>query len=116
MNSLLTIAFALTSLFHTALKSSIPAKGSVVASPTAVSLTFTESVNVKLTTIAVMKPDSSVVEVLVVPPGPSTEHVGATVTKPLVPGKYLIKWKTASDDGHVVRGMIPFTVSATAPH
>lgn len=116
MNSLLTVAFALVSMFHTALKSSVPARGSVGRSPVAVSLTFTESINVKLTTIAITKPDSSVVEALVVPTGPSAETVGGKVTKPLAPGKYLIKWKTASDDGHVVRGMIPFAVSATAPH
>ena len=116
MNSLLTVVFALTSLFHTALKSSIPAKGSTGASPAAVSLTFTESINVKLTTIAITKADSSVVESLVVPTGPAAETVGAKVTKALAAGKYLIKWKTASDDGHVVRGVIPFTVSAAVPH
>ena len=114
MHSLLTIAVAIASLFHTALKSSIPAKGSSVASPTAVSLTFTEAVNVKLTTIAITKPDSSVVEALVVPTGPPAATVGGKVTNALAPGKYLVKWKTASDDGHVVRGVIPFTV--TAPH
>ncbi len=114
MYSLLSIALALTSLFHTALKSSIPAKGSSVASPAVVSLTFTEAINVKLTTIMITKPDSSVVESLVVPTGPAAATVGGKVTKTLVAGKYLVKWKTASDDGHVVRGVIPFTV--TAPH
>jgi copper resistance protein C len=113
MHSLLTIAIAIASLFHTALKSSIPARGSSIASPAAVSLTFTEPVNVKLTTIAITKADSSVVESLVVPSGPPAATVGSKVTKVLGPGKYLVKWKTASDDGHVVRGVIPFTVTAS---
>ena len=110
MNALLTITLALTSLFHTALKSSIPAKGATVAAPTAVTLTFTESINVNLTTIAITHADSSVVEALVVPKGVASEKVAAPVTKPLAAGKYLIKWKTASDDGHVVRGAFAFTV------
>lgn len=112
MHSLLTITFALMSFFHTALKSSIPAKGAAVASPTTVSLTFTEAVNVNLSTLVVTKPDSTtVVESLVVAKGPASATFTAPVTKPLAPGKYLIKWKTASDDGHVVRGVIPFTVT-----
>lgn len=113
MNSILTIALMLTSLFHTALKSSIPAKGSSVMTPPVVSLTFTESVNVNLTTIAITKPDSTtVVESLVVPKGAAGETVGAPVKTKLAPGKYLIKWKTASDDGHVVRGVFAFIVIA----
>lgn len=115
MNSLFTLAFALTALFHTALKSSIPAKGTTVPSPTRVSLTFTEPVNVNLSTIVIMKPDSiAVVESLIVAKGPAAATFMAPVIKALLPGKYLIKWKTASDDGHAVRGIIPFTVSA--PH
>ncbi len=43
MHLLLTLAVALASLFHAALKSSVPAKGASVASPTIVSLTFTEA-------------------------------------------------------------------------
>ena len=112
MNSLFAVALAFTSLFHTALKSSIPAKNAAVASPTSVSLTFTEAVNVNLTTLVITRPDSSVVQTLTVAHGAPAATVGAPVTKPLAAGKYLIKWKTASDDGHVVRGAIPFTVIA----
>jgi len=112
MNSLFAVALAFTSLFHTALKSSIPAKGAAVKAPTSVSLTFTEPVNVNLSTISLLKPDSSVVEALVVAKGAASATVSAPVTKPLVPGKYLVRWKTSSDDGHVVRGVFAFTVIA----
>jgi methionine-rich copper-binding protein CopC len=112
MNTLLTIAFALSSLFHTALKSSIPAKGSIVTTPKTVTLVFTEPVNVNLTTIAITLADSSAVESLVVPKGAAAATVVAPVTAALKPGKYLIKWKTASDDGHVVRGVFAFAVKA----
>jgi copper resistance protein C len=112
MNSLVTLALAFTSLFHTALKSSIPSRGASVTSPKAVSLTFTEAVNVNLTTIAIIKTDSSVVETLAVKHGVPAATVTAPVTKPIAPGSYLVKWKTAADDGHVVRGTIAFTVTA----
>jgi hypothetical protein len=112
MNSLLTLALAFTSLFHTALKSSIPARGAAVTSPKMVSLTFTEAVNVNLTTIAIVKPDSSVVETLVVKHGVPAATVSAPVLKPIAAGRYLVRWKTAADDGHVVRGTIVFTVTA----
>ena len=112
MPSLFSVALAVASLFHTALKSSIPAKGAAVASPKTVSLTFTEAVNVNLTTLAITKTDSSVVESLVVPKGAPAATVSAPVTKTLAAGKYLIRWKTVSDDGHVVRSVIPFTVTA----
>ena len=112
MNSLFAVALAFTSLFHTALMSSIPARNAAVHAPTSVSLTFTEAVNVNLTTIALTKTDSTVVEALMVAKGAPAATVTAAVTKPLAPGKYLVKWKTAADDGHVVRGVIPFTVIA----
>lgn len=69
MNLLMTVALSLTALFHTALKSSIPARGASVASPASVSLTFTEAVNVNVTTISILRTDSSVVEALVVKHG-----------------------------------------------
>lgn len=38
--------------------------------------------------------------------------VTAPVTRAIAPGKYMIRWKTAADDGHVARGTIAFTVTA----
>ena len=37
---------------------------------------------------------------------------GAPITKPLAPGRYLVSWATVSDDGHAVKGFIPFSVIA----
>ena len=37
--------------------------------------------------------------------------VAADVTGALVPGAYVVKWKTAGKDGHAVRGAFNFTIS-----
>lgn len=110
MNALFTVAFAATAMFHTALKSSMPARGSTVPSPAKISLTFTEGVVVAQSAISILKPDSSLVEKLVVKATQDPATFEAAVTKTLAPGKYLVRWKTGSDDGHVVRGVYGFTV------
>lgn len=112
MHSLMTVTLAFAAFFHATLKSSVPTRGAAIASPTAVSLTFSEAVTTNLTTIAIVKPDSSVVETLVVKKGVPLATITAPVTHALAAGKYMVRWKTASDDGHVVRGMIPFSVTA----
>lgn len=108
----MTVTLAFATFFHATLKSSIPARGSAAPSPTMVSLTFSEAVTTNLTTVAIVKPDSSVVETLVVKHGVPAATITAPVTHALAAGRYMVRWKTASDDGHVVRGMIPFSVTA----
>ena len=110
MNSLLAIALATASLFHTTLKSSIPAKDAVVTAPSEVSLTFTEKVNASLSSIVILKADSSQVEKLIVTATGDPARIEGAVTTRLSPARYLIRWKTASADGHVVRSVFGFTV------
>jgi methionine-rich copper-binding protein CopC len=108
----MTVTLAFATLFHAALKSSIPSRGAAIPSPAMVSLTFSEAVTTNLTTIAIVKPDSSVVETLVLKHGVPMATITAPVTHVLAAGRYMVRWNTASDDGHVVRGMIPFSVTA----
>ena len=112
MNFLLSVFLAATSMFHAELKSAMPAQNSTLdKSPTMVMLTFTEDVNVKVSTLSVMKSDSSVNEKLTVKPGNDKATFMGTVTKTLAAGKYMVKWHTASaDDGHVTSGSYWFTV------
>lgn len=114
--SLLTVA-AVASLataprFHTALKWSDPAKDSSVVSPAKVTLTFTEGVNAGVSAISILKTDSTEVEKLAVKAGKDAATIEGAVAKPLAPGKYVIRWRTASADGHAVRGAYGFTVVA----
>jgi len=110
MNSLFAIILAIGSFYHTALKASSPARNAVVATPTSVSLTFTEKVNAALSSISILKADSSEVEKLVVKPTSDPARIEGAVKSRLAPAKYIIRWKTVSADGHVVRNVFAFTV------
>lgn len=110
MNSLYTIALVAASFYHTALKSSSPAKDAIVPAPATVSLTFTEKVNAALSSIIILKTDSSQVEKLVVKATSDPARIEGAVTTKLAPARYLIRWKTVSADGHVVRNVFGFTV------
>lgn len=112
--TLLTLATAgaiATGVFHTELKSSTPAKNSTGPSPAKVTLTFTENVNAAVSAIAILKSDSTEVAKLVVGTTPDSATIEGVVTTPLPAGKYLIRYRTASADGHAVRGTFGFTVT-----
>jgi methionine-rich copper-binding protein CopC len=112
VNLLLTLTLAAGTFFHTALKSSVPAKGASVHAPARISLTFTEKVILAQSSISVLTGDSTLVEKLVVKGTSDPATIAGAVTKHLTPGKYVVRWKTASDDGHVVRSAFGFTVTA----
>lgn len=43
------------------------------------------------------------------------DTISAKLAEPLVVGRYTVQWKAAGNDGHVVEGSYPFSVSADAP-
>jgi methionine-rich copper-binding protein CopC len=48
---------------------------------------------------------------------PTTAAQQVTVPlPPLTPGAYLVAWRVISDDGHVMAGVLHFTLSAAAQH
>lgn len=112
MKFLIATILAAGSFFHTALKSSNPAKGAVVISPApaVISLTFTEKVNAALSSISILKADSSEVEKLVVKPTSDPARIEGAIRTRLAPARYIVRWKTVSADGHVVRNVFGFTV------
>jgi methionine-rich copper-binding protein CopC len=110
--ALLAATTVASGAFHTELKSSMPAKNSSGASPTKVTLTFTEDVNVAVSAIAILKSDSTEVAKLLVKATSDAATIEGAVIKPLAAGKYLVRYRTASADGHAVRGSFGFTVAA----
>lgn len=113
--AMLTLAAAgalATGRFHTALKSSTPSKGSTSPSPAKVTLTFTEGVNSAVSAISILKPDSTEVAKLVVKATKDATTIEGAVPQPLAAGSYIVRWRTASNDGHAVRGVFVFTVAA----
>lgn len=105
------VALPAALLFHAELKSSSPGRDAVLkAPPREVTLTFSERVNQKLSAIAILRPDSSEVMKLVLDASRNPRVLHAPLTRALPPGRYLVRYRTASADGHAVRGAFAFAV------
>lgn len=111
--SIATAGVLATGWFHAELKSSLPEKNSRGAAPAKVSLTFSEEVNSAVSAIAILKADSTELAKLVVKPTKHAETIEAAIPMRLAPGRYLVRWRTSSDDGHAVRGTYAFTVASS---
>lgn len=104
-----------SAFFHTHLEASFPKADEVVrAAPAEISLTFSARPEVPLTKITLLRADSTPVRLERVKPGKDTMTVAARVPVALPAGGYIVSWRTASRDGHVVRGSYRFSYS-TAP-
>ena len=96
---------------HAHLEGSSPADKSRVAAPAAVELKFSEAV--KLTSMKVQHGKEAAK-----PLAPLPAKASATVSVPLPrldAGDYVVEWRVASDDGHIMSGKLTFTVDPAAP-
>ncbi|HEX6644551.1 MAG TPA: copper resistance CopC family protein [Gemmatimonadales bacterium] len=99
--------------FHLALKSSTPGKDAAVqAAPKEIRLTFTAKPEVALSDIRVSSAAGKAVETGKVAATADSLTVAAPVVGPMPEGAYVVSWRTAGKDGHVIRGKFGFTVSA----
>ena len=97
--------------FHNELTRSSPAKESTVASPVEIRLWFREKSEPALSSITLVRTsDSSKVALAKVARTDDPLSIKAVVPVTLAPGGYLVSWRTAGDDGHVIRGTFPFTI------
>jgi copper transport protein len=97
---------------HTDLKRSEPSKGSTLAtSPKRISLWFTAKPQLAFTRITLKGPRGDIPLDTVVADTGFSLH--AQVPATLVPGAYVIRWQTASADGHAIRGEIPFSIAGS---
>ncbi|WP_187351862.1 copper resistance CopC family protein [Allosaccharopolyspora coralli] len=98
---------------HAELTGSDPVGGSALQqAPAAARLTFTDSVNPELVTLAVTDQDGGQPPL----PAPAIEHNQVVQPLPnLGNGGYTIAYRVVSADGHPVAGQIPFTISASTP-
>jgi methionine-rich copper-binding protein CopC len=102
-----------TGLLHNHLVKSDPAADAkVAASPAQIKLWFAEKPEIAFTSITLMKSDSTRIATL---RGVATDDTMAVAiplgTTSLAPGDYLVGWRTASGDGHAVRGTFRFSIS-----
>ena len=98
---------------HAALESTIPAKGAVVGKSTKqVSLIFGEEILVlkgkNPNFISVINPQGAIVSTGIAMV--SGMKISESLKTPLSAGKYLVKYRVVSADGHVVSGSYNFSV------
>ena len=97
-------------LFHTQLKASFPAKDQVVTTaPELICLTFSARPELALSDVKLLASDSSVVKIGKLAATDDTLTIAAPVPAGLAPGQYTVAWRTASKDGHVIRGRYRFS-------
>jgi len=96
---------------HTALVKATPAiDGTVTAPPADLTLWFNERPDLSLSNIRLRAPDSSYAELGGVKAGTDSTALTVPVHGTLKPGKYTVLYRTAGDDGHVMRGSYSFTL------
>ena len=108
----LTLAGAGTALAHADLASADPAAGATVkTAPTAISLTFTEEVEPKFSSIEVVDAKGKRFDDGAAHTAADNEKLLSIGLKPLTPGTYKVIWHaTAADDSHKTKGSYEFTV------
>lgn len=99
---------------HTHLERSEPgADSTVTVAPTAIKLWFSEAVQIRVTTLRVLRTDSVALDLAPArmgtgPRAPVILDIHGTVA----PGRYTVAWRTMSRDGHPVSGTFAFTFAA----
>ena len=94
---------------HANLVSSDPAKNATIASPTKITLHFSEELEMKVSGLKLTDIDGKVVPVKAVT-APDAKSLSAAPAAPLAPGLYTIAWTSMGDDAHKMTGTVSFTV------
>ena len=105
----LTMLSAGTALAHANLVSSDPAKDAAVASPKAITLHFSEALEMKVSGFKLTDIDGKPVAIKAAA-APDAKSLAATPTAPLAPGLYTISWTSMGDDAHKMNGTLSFSV------
>ena len=110
--SLAAAVLLLAGMVHNHLLKSDPAHGARLnSSPKEIRLWFAERPEVALTSVTLMQADSTPIVSIKAVATPDSLVVSALLPTPLSPGSYLVRWRTASGDGHAVRGTFGFSIS-----
>ena len=100
-------------LFHNHLVKSSPAADDTLGtSPTEIRLWFAEPAIPRLSGVALWAMGADSTRLPVGPMAATDTNVSVTTTlaSPLAPGTYRVRWRTASADGHAIRGFYDFVV------
>lgn len=110
----LAIVFApreAASTMHLRLTGSSPARDTVLTAPPAeIRLWYSQQPMLRLTRVTLTGPRGEVALAKPSMAARDSAPVVARVEGAMPAGSYVIAWRTASSDGHPIRGTIPFTV------
>ena len=97
---------------HAILKETSPAAGSTVTGPDVpIKLKFNVRIDATRSKLQLMTPDNKMTDLSVEKQSsPDTLTAKAVGLKP---GGYKIAWQVLAPDGHITRGLVPFTVAGS---
>jgi hypothetical protein len=95
--------------FHLHLLKSSPAANATVAAPDSIRLVFSQTPELRVTSVKVTGPGSAAVPLAPLASADSATVVAAVKEK-MPAGAYTVAWRTMAKDGHVARGTFAFTV------
>jgi methionine-rich copper-binding protein CopC len=108
LSGLALVAFGVTANAHAHLQKSSPAEGSVITtSPPNLVLNFSEAA--KLTALSIQK--GSEPEQKLKPLSTTAAQQISVPLPALTPGIYSVNWRVVSDDGHMMAGVLHFTLA-----
>ena len=100
-----------TSTMHLRLTGSLPAKDTVLTvPPTRIVLWYSQKPQLRLSSVTLTGPRGKVALGELTMEARDSAPIVAEVEGAVPAGSYVIAWRTASSDGHPIRGTIPFTV------
>jgi hypothetical protein len=98
--------------FHLHLLKSVPAaNATITAAPDSIRLSFSQTPELKVTSVKVTGPGNTSVPLAPLASADSATVVAAVKGK-MAAGAYTVAWRTMARDGHVARGTFGFTVGA----
>jgi copper resistance protein C len=96
---------------HAVLKSSSPEANATVTGPDVpIILKYNVRIDAARSKVQLLRPDTSTTD-LTLEKQSSPDTLTAKATG-LTPGKYQIQWQVLAPDGHITRGIVPFTAKA----
>lgn len=105
-------ATATSASAHAHLDTSLPAANSVVASPSTITLHFTEALEPRFSGFDITDARGHAVRAPSHADTTNASVLVATLGAPLSPGVYHVNWHIVAHDGHRMRGTFDFTVRA----
>lgn len=98
-------------MVHNHLVKSTPSDGEQLrAAPKEIRLWFNERPEIPFTSVTLLKADSTKIATIKAVATPDSMAAAVLLPSPLPEGKYLVNWRTASSDGHAIRGTFRFSI------